>query len=375
MKPLHPSVYLDFEMLEVPAFVIGLSGLLPLIEKSLQLWQSISEANAFGSDLMGLVAQLSSEYSRFLLWARVSGVFEPPASGSPPQTLTSHPTSTSFPFPEDLGARLSASVEDAAARVVAILEEVSVITEKYKQSTDNGDVTTSSSQTPTKSTSLAVALSTTLPMFGVKHNASLTSKIVEHRGVAAALQAKTPFRRRFIFGTKPWGQTDKTLLQERVKEMCYWNDRLDKPLPDAIRLSVQQQALPGSLLVDENRDLLTTLMQASDHQSEAVRTHARLWAERLQFEGDQKIDQSTLKGYRRDASVVQEVSGIPPSKCELSLISLKEGQNRTCSHRLEFFEASLNHLQHLFELPSNGILMATGGAAQMLRWLLAGSRG
>lgn len=102
--PLSISI---LRMLEVPAFVIGLSGLLPLIEKSLQLWQSISEANAFGSDLMGLVAQLSSEYSRFLLWARVSGVFEPPASGSPPQTLTSHPTSTSFPFPEDLGARLS----------------------------------------------------------------------------------------------------------------------------------------------------------------------------------------------------------------------------------------------------------------------------
>ena len=52
--------------LEVPGFLTGLSGIIPLIEKSLVIWQSISEAKGFRSDIVGLVAQLSMEYYRFL---------------------------------------------------------------------------------------------------------------------------------------------------------------------------------------------------------------------------------------------------------------------------------------------------------------------
>jgi len=319
--------------LEVPGFLIGLSGIIPLIEKSLTIWQSISEAKGFGSDMMGLVAQLSMEYYRFLAWGRVSGALQgvsgPHSFTAPAQTsiFAPKPTSSNFPFPNDLSSLWEAPVEDAAARIVAILADVAHISEKYKQA-DNS----SSAKTPPsgnrKSTSVALGLSTVLPIFGAGHTSKLTSTIIKHRETAGTLQDKTPFRLRFTFSSKPWGEPDKVALQQKVKELCYWNDRLERLLPDTIRLTLGNQALPGQLLVDENKEILATLIAASENQNEAVRTHAKLWKERIDFEGLGKDDQSKVEKYRRSTSVLDVMRGTLPSHCDLSLGTFKVAQER-----------------------------------------------
>lgn len=310
--------------LEVPSLVVGLTGLIALVEKSLEIWQSLAEAKEFGSELMRIVAQLSMEYYRFLAWARVSGVLQ----GSLPSkiaVLQTQPTSTQLPFPDDLGAQLGAPIENAAARIVAILAEVAEIAEKYRLKSKSSPSSASSA----KSTSITTGLSTVLPIFGAKHNPTVTSLIVQHRKSTATLQESTPFRQRFLFTSKPWGQSDQKALTSKVEELSYWNDRLEKLLPSAVQQSLSSQALPGQILVDENRNLLETLFKAAEHQNEAVKAHAKLWKERIDLLGAGQNNHSALEKYRHSRSVVTPVTASAASRCELSLSTFSEAQGGT----------------------------------------------
>ena len=307
--------------LEVPGLVVGLTGLIALVEKSFEIWQSLAEAKEFGSELMRIVAQLSMEYYRFLAWARVSGVLQASVT-SKTAVLSTQPTSTQFPFPDDLGAQLGAPIENAAARIVAILAEVSEIAEKYR-------LKTKSKTSPSKSTSVTAGLTTVLPIFGAKHNPNVTALIAQHRKSTATLQENTSFRQRFLFTSKPWGESDQEKLTSKVEELSYWNDRLEKLLPSAVQQSLSTQALPGQFLVDENRNLLETLLKAAEHPNEAVRSHAKLWKERIDFLSAGQNDQSALEKYRRSGSVVAPIAASASSRCELSLSTFREGQGGT----------------------------------------------
>ena len=310
--------------LEVPSLVVGATGLITLVEKSLEIWQSLAEAKEFGSELMRIVAQLSMEYYRFVAWTRISGVLQ----GSPQAEtaiLPTQSTSTQFPFPDDLRAQLGAPIESAAARIVAILAEVAEIAEKYRLKSKKSV----SSEFPTKSTSVTTGLSTVLPIFGAKHNPTVTSLLEKHRKSTATLQENTPFRQRFLFTSKPWGQPDQKALISKVEELCYWNDRLEKLLPSAVQQSLSTQALPSQILIDENQNLLESLSKAAEHQNEAVKAHAKLWKERIDFLGADQNDHSAIERYRRSTSVVTPVAASVASLSELSLSTFSENQEGT----------------------------------------------
>lgn len=308
--------------LEVPSLALGLTGLIALVEKSLQIWQSLAEAKEFGSELMRIIAQLSMEYYRFLAWARLSGVLQGPSSPKTVLPLT-QPTSAQLPFPDDLVTQLGAPIENAAARIVAILAEVAEIAEKYRRKSKSSSLSGSSAQ----STSVMIGLGTVLPIFGAKHNPAVTSLIAQHHQSTTALQESTSFRQRFLFTSKPWGQSDQKALTSKVKELSYWNERLEKLLPSAVQQSLFTQALPGQILVDENRNLLETLLKATDHPNEAVKAHAKLWKERIDFLGAGQKYHNALEKYRRSGSVVASVATSAASRCELSLSSFSEGQD------------------------------------------------
>lgn len=214
--------------LEVPGLALGLTGLITLVEKSLQIWQSLAEAKDFGSELMRIIAQLSMEYYRFLAWARLSGVLQGPS----PKTILplNQPTSAQLPFPDDLVTQLGAPIENAAARIVALLAEVAEIAEKYRRKSKSGP----SSGSSAASTSVTTGLATVLPIVGAKHNPTVTSLITQHRKSTTLLQESTTFRQRFLFTSKPWGQSDQKALTSKVKELSYWNERLEKLLPGAV---------------------------------------------------------------------------------------------------------------------------------------------
>ena len=224
---------------------------------------------------------------------------------------------------------MEAPIEDAATRIVTLLADVARIADKYKQAGNSSLANSFSPSSKGKSTSVASGLSTVLPILGARHNSKFTSTIIQHRETAATLQDKIPFRLRFTFSSKPWGESDKVALEQKLKELCYWNDRLERLLLDAIRLTLGNQALPGQILVDENKEILATLITASENQNEAVRAHAKLWKEQIDFAGLGKNDQSKVEKYRRGTSVQEAIQGALPSHCELSLRTFQEGHERT----------------------------------------------
>ena len=318
--------------LEISGFVIGLSNIIPVVDKSFQIWQSISKAKGFGSDLIGIAAQLSMEYYRFLAWARISQALRPPIGegihSTAPDILSAKWGAASFPLNDNFSSQLQAPILDAAARIVSTLEEVSKIAEKY--------ATTDDSTTPEQKKphalgpgtpkSLAQGLSTVLPIVGV-HDAALASVMAQHRQSASNLQKRSSFRVKLSFVSKPWGQPDKKFLEDKIKELCYWNDRLESLLPQALRNTIEHQAIPGQILLEENKALLDDLIKASEHQNKAVRTHAKLWKERIEFSMNTRSDPLMLESYRRASTVIVPVSGLLPSRCELSLVTLKVGED------------------------------------------------
>ncbi|ETS76099.1 hypothetical protein PFICI_11486 [Pestalotiopsis fici W106-1] len=304
--------------LEIPAFIVGLSGLISVVEKPLTIWKSLAEAKAFGADMTGIVAQLSMEYYRFFAWCRVSGALQENTGDANPNL----PSDAELSFNNNASLSLEAPIESAIARIIDILTEVTEISNKYRDS----DTSSVNPTTRKPNTSVAHALSTVLPLVGAKHNSGLVSKLVQQRQAANVLQEKTSFRLRFTFGSKPWGESDKVALNEKVQKLCYWNDRLERIIPGTIRSTLSSQALPAHMLADENQKILDTLIEASQNDKVSVRTHGKLWQERLKFEKGVSINASDWEKYRRTNSSIDEIEGFGKSTCSVTLKLFKDGQ-------------------------------------------------
>ena len=54
--------------LEIPAFIIGLSGLLSVFEKTCEIWRSVSSAQGFGQDIARSMDKIEIEFHRFETW-------------------------------------------------------------------------------------------------------------------------------------------------------------------------------------------------------------------------------------------------------------------------------------------------------------------
>ena len=328
--------------LELSGFVIGVSNILPVVEKSFEIWKSISDTKGFGSDLVGIAAQLSMEYYRFLTWAKVSQALLPSAASdqsNPPSPLAARGQTPTFPFggSVSLNVQVQAPILDAAARIVSILEEVSKIVDKYAIPSDASPAfhRTAAAKGSSEGKSISQALGSVLPIIGVS-NTAITSAMSQHRRSASQLQKRTSFRVKLTFGSKPWGEPDKKTLEEKVKELCYWNDRLEGLLPKALSNTIMQQAIPGQILRDENQGILEDLMKAADNQNEAVKLHARLWKERIAISNGTESMASMTKKYRRPPSDIIRLSGLPSSRCRLSLTTLNNkgtGERDLCHER------------------------------------------
>lgn len=259
--------------------------------------------------MVGLMAQMSMEYSRFYIWAKVSGVL----AEEPSNQLTSSPTQGQLAQHGDL---TTAPILGAAARFVAILEEVSIIIAKYKLSpAENMNSDGSASQVTT--------LSSRLPLLSGGHNSALTTRIAKQGEFASNLQKRTSFRRRFTFASKPWGHSDREELKSKIGELCYWNDRLEGLLPKDVRHSLASQAAPCQMLIDENKEVLQQLIDVPEPLGEPLREHARLWKEHMavsDLSADNVADMNRLAGsYRREITCLDTVIGVSCASSQLSL--------------------------------------------------------
>ena len=310
--------------LGVPGFVIGASGVISYVERSLALWQSLAATKKFESDMVDFTARLLMEYYRFMAWARVSGALQgqssspPTASQEPRSPVTAKQTQSGT----DIGSSLQAPIKEAVAQVLEIVEDISKLVARYapKDEVAGGQGATGQklSGSVLPASSIALGLSPTLPLIGVPHNPTIISTMLGQQNRAAALKRQTPFRLRFTFTTKPWGVPNKTELEEKINKLCYWNDRLESVLKDGIRTSLDRQGLAAHLLHGEDVKILDALIGASKHENEGVRTHAKLWKERMDFEKKQFDEKFNLGKYRRDQYILTELATSPASKCGLS---------------------------------------------------------
>lgn len=299
--------------LDVPAFVVGLSGLVALVDKSLIIWRSFAQSREFGNDMIDLSIKLSIEYYRYQDWASVSGALwsqEPNAQGldSPDQARG------------DMLASLRAAVEGAVGQIIRIVLDISEISAKYGTNANLAYMypANPSSSTPSGALvqSFASGLSTSLPLLGLQSGPASAAAAQQEK--AGQLQNKTPFHLRFAFSSKPWGESDKEALQKKIESLCYYNNSLETLLPRPVRTSLKEQSLASHLLATENKNILESLTQASNHGNESVKLHAKLLKERIDFESRGNARFSTER-YRREASAVSNVAGLQSSSCGLSL--------------------------------------------------------
>jgi hypothetical protein len=54
--------------LEIPSFVVGLSGLVAVFDKACLIWRTLSIAKDFGRDVVLKMTVLEMEYFRFEVW-------------------------------------------------------------------------------------------------------------------------------------------------------------------------------------------------------------------------------------------------------------------------------------------------------------------
>lgn len=126
----HPYIPMSAAgLLEIPAFMVGLSGLTDLVVRGISLWQLIAGSEYFGEDLVRSMCKLHFEYALFHAWCEGIGISPTRAGASsllhvPPRTQSLRPSI----FPEELRAQSHSPFHIAMSRIVDILESIEAIT-------------------------------------------------------------------------------------------------------------------------------------------------------------------------------------------------------------------------------------------------------
>jgi hypothetical protein len=90
---------------------------------------------------------------------------------------------------------------------------------------------------------------------------------------ARALLRSTPFLTRLVHNAKPWGEPDKTRMDEILSHLKYCNDFLYGILPQKIRDSVLEQGIAGYILEDGNSiRTASTISQVTQHEASLSQT-------------------------------------------------------------------------------------------------------
>ncbi|KAK6519009.1 hypothetical protein TWF281_003699 [Arthrobotrys megalospora] len=277
--------------LEVVGVAFGAPGILPLVGKAIDIWKGLAEMKPFGSDIAETVAKFTMEFYRFDSWVRV--------------VLSSADGSEQSEECLPVGA----PIEDAITSILTALAEVEKILQQYKL---NPDAASTELEPPIDTPPAEPA-----PPENTPNNtastfswSSISSFLRERKKVEDKLQNDTSLRKRLTYASKAWGVADKDSLEAKIKDLRYWNNRLQGLLPTTVRSSINQQAVPGRMLqADDNQEILAILMKAAETDNEAVRIAALLWQEKRKFENadsqDANIDTlEAIAKYEKPASAV-----------------------------------------------------------------------
>jgi hypothetical protein len=105
-------------------------------------------------------------------------------------------------------------------------------------------------------------------------------------------------RLRILYGSRPWGESDKAELEGLVTTFQYWNNCLRELLPPSIARSVAQQAPLGQTFVEENKDALPDLIKAFADGNDTAWRHTNLWQVWEEFEDKWDANKDEMRGLR-----------------------------------------------------------------------------
>lgn len=269
--------------LEIPGFIVGLSGCIVVAEKGFTIWQSIGEANVFGSNVVEDVAKLSMEYYRFEAWTNAVSFLvasqQPSKLKAPDLGALSPPFESAAPTKNVHDALLKDAAkpfETAVGQIVKVMEEVAPILKRYQTKDGNFPA---EQKFRKRDKSVSGGLASIMSMVSIDQSHSFHSFASPRKMQEQKFQHGVSFRKRFTYSTSPWKETDRQALQKSAK-------RLEGLFPAQLQRSLFAQAVPAKMLGGttwERRALQAFAGGSSLYGTEILKS-ASLWHSRLELE-------------------------------------------------------------------------------------------
>lgn len=209
--------------LEIPAFIVGLSGCIAVAEKGVTIWRGIGEAHVFGSNVVEDVAKLSMEYYRFETWTNAVGFLvisqqrpESKATGLGALSHVFEPIAPTKNAHDALLKDMAKPFETAVGQIVEIMEEVAPILKRYqaKEGSSPGE-----QKVRKRDNSVSSGLASILSVVSIEQHHSTASSTGQTKLHEQMFQRGVSFRKRFTYSTHPWKETDRpTCVAEERQE-------------------------------------------------------------------------------------------------------------------------------------------------------------
>ncbi|KAJ0140377.1 Uncharacterized protein HZ326_16697, partial [Fusarium oxysporum f. sp. albedinis] len=113
--------------LEIPAFIIGLGGLISVFEKGFEVWRVIRRADDFGDDVADWMCKLEMEFFRFQTWWTALEHLAITKKSS--HSVLNVPLQSS-PLQVTLDKQFGKPIIDAATSVLRLLEKIEGILQR-----------------------------------------------------------------------------------------------------------------------------------------------------------------------------------------------------------------------------------------------------
>lgn len=266
-------------ILEIPAFLISLSGLIPLAREAYGLWQLISDCQSFSDDLAKTMYTLYFEYALFDAWCKGVGIPRTEAGAfSLVRPIPPRPPAGTDTTTDDLPHQSYLPFSTIVSQIVAILKKIKEITMKLRNVQGSHGVDAGMVGTATQG-ALAVALpGAALPVYAYSQRESWK------RGLT-----KVPFFRRakHLVPTSA-SKSERDQLEQLIGEFAVQNRKLWEFLPSTVKDAVLTKYLPVTVFdIPFDRQELGIVREASRVNFMAISGTAHLWMERERIESAQ----------------------------------------------------------------------------------------
>ncbi|KAF4960304.1 hypothetical protein FSARC_10501 [Fusarium sarcochroum] len=255
--------------LELPAFIVGLGGLIAVFEKGFEVWRVIQRAEGFGDDVAEWMCKLEMEFLRFQTWW--TALEHLTLSQRSSRSLLNVPLQTS-PLQMTLTKQFGNPIVDAATSVLKLLEKVEGILQR------NGVLIVVQSQPPVTSNSVDLE--------------EETSKARQRlKAFANDLLKRTSWTTRIKHSTSPWkDDSDKAALDNSLDSIIYWNNTLYSILPQNLRDSILQLGIAGYALNLDTPDNINDISNLSTNRNGTLSQSAKLMALRQRFREEAPVN-------------------------------------------------------------------------------------